>query len=618
MSGRMRMLLCAVLIALVVSQTDAASPPEGSGERLYARHCAACHDNAVTRAPPRDALARLSPRRILRTMDFGLMMSVAYALRRDERDAVAQFLGQGADDPPVPEAARCKSPDVGTPANASAAWTSWSPAADNTRYQDAGGAGLRADQLPQLRLKWAFGFPGDVIAFGAPTVHRGRLYVGSAGGTVYALDARTGCIHWAYEADGPVRTPPTVVEDGSSLRLLFTDQTGGVYALQARDGSLAWKTRVEAHEATRLSGAIVVHQGLAYVPAASWEETRSVDPAYPCCSFRGSVSALRVADGSVAWKTWLVDEPRKTGVSAAGSDLLGPSGVGVWSAPTIDAKRGLLYVATGDNYTHPATSMSDAIVALALDTGRIAWTQQTTPGDVFNATCPRGLTANCGPDHDFAASAMLVKTAGGREVLVAGQKSGVAYGLDPDAKGRLLWQQRVGQGGTAGGIQWGMASDGQLAYAAVADAVRTAGDPSSPQVGYAPFDPAKGGGLTAIDVLSGERRWFAAPAPCAPVRDGCSPAKPGAVTAIPGAVLSGSMDGHLRAFSSVDGRVLWDIDTGRSYDTVNGVPARGGSLDGAGPVVVDGWVYVNSGYPRLGGVPGNVLLAFGLDDSSRP
>jgi len=217
----------------------------------------------------------------------------------------------------------------------------------------------------------------------------------------------------------------------------------------------------------------------------------------------------------------------------------------------------------------------------------------------------------CGPDHDFAAPAMLVRTPGGREILVAGQKSGVAFGLDPDADGRLLWETRVGLGGTAGGIQWGMASDGRLVYAATADAVRTVGDPSSPQVGNATFDPVKGGGLTALDVLTGRKVWFAPAVPCQPVRDGCSPAQPGAVTAIPGAVLSGSMDGHLRAFSADDGRVLWDVDTRRPYTTINGVPAQGGSLDGAGPVVVDGMVYVNSGYPRLGGAPGNVLLAFG-------
>lgn len=609
----LRAALGGLLVAMVCQVAVAQAPT--AGERAYQRYCAACHDQQGSRTPPRAALERLSPKRILRTMDFGLMMSVAYPMSREERDAVAHFLGKGPDESAPPASALCRS-DQGLLANpAAAAWTSWSPAHDNTRFQPAAAAGLTAAQLPDLKLRWAFGFPGDVISFAAPTLLAGTMFVGSAGGMVQALDAKTGCIHWMYEASGPVRTPPTIAADGDRQLLLFTDQIGGVYAVDARTGREAWKMKVETHDATRLSGTIVVHGDVAYVPAASWEETRSVDPTYECCTFRGSVSAVRVRDGAVLWKTWLVDEPKKTGKSVAGTDQYGPSGAGVWSAPTVDAKRGLLYVATGDNYSHPATDTSDAIMALDLASGRIVWQRQTLAGDVFNAQCPRKAEKNCGPDFDFAAPVMLVRTASGREVLVAGQKSGVAFGLDPDQQGKILWETRVGIGGTAGGIQWGMASDGRLAFAATADPVRTVGDPSSPQIGNAIFDPVKGGGLTALDVLTGRKVWYAPSTPCLPDKVGCSPAQPGAVTAIPGAVFSGAMDGHLRAFSTEDGRLLWDVDTQRSYTTVNGVTAQGGSLDGAGPVVADGMVYVNSGYPRLGGVPGNVLLAYGLDNS---
>jgi polyvinyl alcohol dehydrogenase (cytochrome) len=603
-----------VMALALLGAAAIAQDADSSGAQIYSKHCAACHDQSGSRVPPREAIARLSPKRILRAMDFGLMMSVAYPLRRDEREAVAHFLGKGADDPGPQPSALCGADKAILSDKTRSSWSSWGPNANNARFQSAAAAGVSVAQLGQLKLKWAFGFPGDVIAFAAPTLMRGTLFVGSAGGTVQALDARTGCIHWTYEANGPVRTPPTIATEAGRSSLLFTDLIGGVYAIDAHDGKEIWKTRVEAHEATRLSGTIVVHRGVAFVPAASWEETRSVDAAYPCCTFRGSVTALRVATGAVIWKTWLVDQPVKTGVSAAGTDELGPSGVGVWSAPTIDAKRGLLYIGTGDNYTHPATSLSDAIVALELKTGRIVWTQQTLANDVFNALCPRGAQKNCGPDHDFAAPIILVRSADGRDILLAGQKSGVAFGLDPANRGKVLWQTRVGKGGTSGGIQWGMASDGRKVYAAVADPVRTQGDPSSPQVGNAPFDPVKGGGLTALDVRTGNKLWFAPSIPCATARVGCSPAQPGAVTVIAGAVFSGAMDGHLRAFSTADGHLLWDVDTQRSYDTVNGQPAQGGSLDGAGPVIVDGMLFVNSGYPRLGGAPGNVLLAFGLDN----
>jgi polyvinyl alcohol dehydrogenase (cytochrome) len=601
---------------VVAAGAQAADATALSGAQVYAQRCAACHDQVGTRTPPREALTRLSPQRILRTLDFGLMMSVAYPMRREERDAVANFLGKGREDVAPPASALCKK-DLPILAHGTASWSSWSPGPDNMRFQSAAGAGLSAAQVGGLKLKWSFGFPGDVIAFAAPTIVRGTLFVGSAGGAVHALDARTGCIHWSYQTDGPVRTPPTIVEDAGRRLLLLSDQIGGVYALDAMSGKPVWKVRVETHEATRLTGTIVTHDGLAFVPAASWEESRAVDPAYVCCTFRGSITAVRVHDGSVAWKTWMVDAPKKTGVSKAGTDQFGPSGVGVWSAPTIDARRGLLYVGTGNDYTHPATALSDAVVALDMRSGRVVWSQQLMAKDVFNAQCARGGATDCGPDNDFAAPIMLVRTSDGREILVAGQKSGVVFGLDAAARGKPLWQARVGIGSSSGGVQWGMASDDHNVYAAVADAARTAGDQGSLQIGNASFDPVKGGGLTALDVRTGAKVWFAPSTPCAPVREGCSPAQPGAVTAIPGAVFSGAMDGHIRAFSTADGKLLWDYNTQHAFDTVNGVAAQGGSLDGAGAVVVDGMVYVNSGYPRLGGAPGNVLLAFGLE-SSRP
>ena len=588
-----------------------------SGQAVYTKYCASCHDQVSPRIPSRDALTRMSPARILRTMDFGLMMSIAYPLRRDEREAVAAFLGTGTDAARLHDGALCPASRAIMSGTASRAWGSWAPSTANTRFQPADRTDLNAGNIGRLQLKWAYGFAGDVTAFAAPTVVNGTLFVGSASGAVQALDAQSGCLHWLYEAAGPVRTAMTVVNDGSRVVLVFSDQNGLVYAVDARTGSEVWKKRVEEHEATRLTGSIAVHDGLAFVPAASWEETRSIDPGYPCCTFRGSITAVRVRDGSVAWKTYLVDPPKKTGKTAAGTETLGPSGAGVWSTPTIDEARGVLYITTGDNYSHPATAMSDAIVALDLKRGSVVWSQQTTPNDVYNSSCgTRG--ANCpedaGPDFDYGSSAMLTRTNGGREILVAGQKSGVVYALDPANKGKILWQTRVGKGGTNGGVQWGMASDGRHVYAAVSDVVRIRQVSGPAPIGDAALDPAQGGGLTALALLDGAKVWFAAPRPCAPPRPGCSPAQPGALTAVPGAVLSGSMDGHIRAFAADDGALLWDFDTQRSYQTVNNVPANGGSLDGAGPVVVDNMVFVNSGYPRFGGAPGNVLLAFGVGD----
>jgi polyvinyl alcohol dehydrogenase (cytochrome) len=283
----------------------------------------------------------------------------------------------------------------------------------------------------------------------------------------------------------------------------------------------------------------------------------------------------------------------------------------------VDRKRKLLYVTTGDNFSAPATETSDAVMALALDTGRIVWRRQFTKGDVFVAGCGGAVRGpNCpeggnGPDFDFGSSAMLVRLPGGRELVVAGQKSGMVHALDPDRSGEVVWQARAGSGGSLGGVQWGTAADERHVYAAVSDAGLKRAPPGPAAAGYT-LDREKGGGLTAFRVEDGTKAWFAPPAACAAEAPRCSPAQPAALTAIEGVVFSGSLDGHLRAFAARDGKKLWDFDTVREYAAVNGVKARGGSLDGAGAVVAGGMLFVNSGYSRFGGMPGNVLLAFSV------
>jgi polyvinyl alcohol dehydrogenase (cytochrome) len=576
-----------------------------SGEAVYERRCAACHDSGREGTPPRDALKQLSVARILRTLDFGVMINIAYVLNRDEREAVAHFLGVDRPDAAVPAKAYCSDRTVAIGAAPDPTWNGWGPNLANTRYTTTGGITL--DQVGKLKLKWAYAFEGDVSAFGAPTVLGHTLFVGSAGGAVQALSTDTGCVRWVYQASGPVRSAPVAVPIGKTHALVFTDLTGWAYGVEAETGRQLWKKKPEEHESTRLTGTAAVYNGVVFIPAASWEETRASNPDYRCCTFRGSVTALRAKDGTQVWKTYTIRETPKQLQAADGFvGTWGPSGAGVWGSPTLDAKRGLLYVTTGDNFSSPATDMSDAVLALDLKTGRIVWFKQVTPGDVFSGACSGGKCP--GPDHDFGSSALIEKLPNGRDVVLAGQKSGVVYALDPDRKGEVLWQTRVGKGGTNGGVQWGMASDGQKVYAAVSDLVRKAPAGTIVQVGLPP-DPTEGGGLTALRIANGEKAWYAAPKPCE-ARSPCSPAQAAAVTAIPGVVFSGSVDGHLRAFSTEDGRILWDFDTARDYQAVNGVRGKGGSLDGAGPVVAGGMLFVNSGYARNGGISGNVLLAF--------
>jgi polyvinyl alcohol dehydrogenase (cytochrome) len=463
---------------------------------------------------------------------------------------------------------------------------------------------LTVADLPRLRLKWAFGFPDASSAWAPPTVSGGRVFVGSQNGTVYALSNSSGCVWWTFSAAGGVRTAVAVgASDPATGRtaLYFGDTAAQAYAIDADTGRQLWVRKVEEHPLARITGSPTLYQGRLYVPVSSYEESQGADARYACCTFRGSVVALDAATGAVAWKTYMIpEEPRPRGTSTAGVTLWGPSGSAIWSAPTVDPARGALYVATGNAYSGPAHPSSDAVVALDLSTGAIRWMRQATPGDVYLTGCRSG-NPNCpdrnGPDLDFGSPPMLARSAAGRDLLVIGQKSGIGFAMDPDKAGEIVWQYRAGQGGVLGGIEWGSAVDGERAYFAVSDML-------SPQPG----------GLHAVALATGERVWAAPPAAvkCAAGR-GCNAAQSAAVTAIPGAVFSGSNDGALRAYSTADGSVVWEFDTNREFQSVNGVAARGASMIGPGPAIAGGMIYVNSGYGAFGGRPGNVLLAFGVD-----
>jgi polyvinyl alcohol dehydrogenase (cytochrome) len=571
-----------------------------TGEEVYARRCSGCHDQTNPRIPPRDSLKRMPASRILKVLDFGVMMQVAYQMTREEREAVAKFLGTGAAETALPAEAFCKDRKVSINDKSKFIWNGWSPRGDNARFQTAEVAGLTIDQVKKLQLKWAFGYEGDVNAFALPAFFDGQIFVGSARGTIHALRAESGCVQWTFDANGPVRSAMIVVPNEKRHALLFGDQIGWYYALEAETGKLLWKRRIEEHDTARLTGAALVRNGVVYVPVASWEETRSSGADYLCCTFRGALVALRIRDGGQIWKSYMVPEPTVQGKTDSGKVKWGPSGASIWSTPVYDARRDLIYVTTGDNFSAPATSTSDALVAINPPDGKIVWASQTTPNDVS--------PSERGPDFDYGSPPLLIRTPEGRELILAGQKSGMVYAFDPDNKGAVVWQTRVGRGAANGGVQWGMSYDGQNLYAAVSDAAgKRSTDANGGPVRI--FDPAVGGGLTALKVSDGGKLWFAPPPDCG-TRPGCSPAQSAALTSIPGAVFSGTLGGLLRAYSTEDGKVLWEYDTVHDFQTVNGVKAKGGAIDGPGPMVIKGMVFVNSGYSRFGGLPGNVLLAF--------
>ena len=601
------------ILLLILTTLCASSVAEAqTGAEVYQKRCATCHEQGGERIPPRTALQAMPSARILRALDAGVMMAVGFTMNRSDRMAVASYLGT-TDTPAGPSAsAFCSDRTVRLPSKPKASWIGWSPGQHNARFQPADQAGLTIDQVRRLKLKWAFGFGGDSSAFAPPTVIDGQIFVGSAGGVVHAMRADSGCLQWTFQARGPVRSSIVVVPHGQQHALLFGDMTGWFYAVTAETGEPLWSVQVDTHDSTRLTAGPIAHDGVVYVPVSSWEETRAADLDYPCCTFRGSVVALRVRDGKQLWKAWMTGKPEARGKTERGTLRYGPSGVGVWSTPTLDIKRNLLYIGTGDNYTEPATNTSDAVVALDRATGRIVWTRQLTENDVYNGSCAAN-PAGCGPDFDFGQAPILHRSPDGRELLLIGQKSGIVWALDPTKKGAIVWQTRVGIGGLNGGVQWGMAADDRRVFATVSDVKRSPNtNPADPR--RAVLDPAVGGGLTALRITDGEKEWHVAAEPCAPGRPlGCSPSQPGAVTEIPGVVFTTSVDGYLRAHAADDGSLVWAFDTMRDFETVNGVAAHGGSIDGPGAVVVGGMVFISSGYLRNGGVPGNVLLAFSAE-----
>jgi polyvinyl alcohol dehydrogenase (cytochrome) len=574
------------------------------GGAVYLKYCAQCHDKGVGRAPQLLALSLLTPERVLAALTTGKMAEQGKALTPVEARAVAMFVtgGKAFGSDEAPKQGFCTEPAPAFDKPFSGPyWNGWGVDTANRRMQPAAMAGLRADQVPQLKLKWAFGFPGAGKAFAQPTVVGGRIFAGSDSGKVYSLDASTGCIYWMFKADGPVRSAISIGPVGTKWVAYFGDQRAQAYAVDAATGALLWKVRVEEHPAAMITGAPALYDGRLYVPDSSYEEVTGALPKYECCKFRGALTALDAATGKQLWKSYTIAEaPHPVRKNRQGTQLWGPSGAGVWSSPTIDPKKRAVYVTTGDAYSDPAPRTSDAFMAFDMDTGKLLWSRQLTEGDAYNLGCPTG--DNCpeakGPDFDFGCSPNLVDLPNGKRALVAGQKSGMVHAIDPDQQGEVLWQTRVGKGGPLGGVQWGNASDGQNVYVAVSDH-------------YATKNLSEAGGMFALKLETGERVWYT-PAPGCGDKSGCSPAQSAAVTVIPGVVFSGALDGHLRAYATADGRIVWDVDTAVEYQAVNGVKAKGGSLDGPGPVVVGGTVYVNSGYGMFGEIAGNVLLAFSV------
>jgi polyvinyl alcohol dehydrogenase (cytochrome) len=592
----------AALLMLLFAATAAAQRPSrrywAMGRDVFINHCAVCHhQNSGTRAPLPRVLRQMSQQEILQALRTGAMKAQGSELSRGEQEAVARFLSRRRTVLAQITTGFCTksaSPSL----NGYAGWNGWGNGPANMRFQPASPADLDRNQVKRLKLRWAFGFPaGSTVQ---PTVFAGRVLVGSSSGRVYSLNAQSGCIEWIFKASSGIRAAISA----DAQQAYVADGTADVYAIAMASGGLLWKTHIDPHPLARITGAPLLLNKRLYVPITSGEEGAAVNPYYACCTFRGGVVALDAQSGKEIWKAYTIPvAPRQTGKNAVGVATWGPSGAAVWSSPTADLRRHAIYVGTGNNYSGPPDTHSDAIIAFDMNTGRMLWSHQMTANDRWTIACRESNKANCPPnpgdDYDFGASPILMALPNGHSVLLTAQKSGMAYALDPDREGKTVWKVRIAKGGPEGGVEWGGAAGEGRAYFPVSDWRQSVSE--------------AGGGLVALSILSGNEIWHARPVrpDCTKIA-GCSAAEIAPTTLIPGVIFSGSMDGHLRAYDTRTGRVIWDFDTAREFTTTDGVAGHGGSLNKSGPTVAGGMLYVESG--NYVGMPGNVLLAFSVNE----
>jgi polyvinyl alcohol dehydrogenase (cytochrome) len=611
----------AALAIDVAAQSESQNPPAPTaqaspiasasgteiGNGIFEQKCVSCHQHPATgsRAPSFATMKLMTPEKIYEALTIGPMAVVVGNTMTDmEKRRVAEAVtgrligSTGAGDAKTMPNHCASNPPIADPASGPA-WNGWGADLGNTRFQAAKAAGLSADRVPQLKLKWAFGVPMGLSTYGQPTIVSGRVFMASDNGYVYSLDAQTGCVYWSFQARAAMRTAvsvgPITGAGHAKYAVYFGDQKANVYAIDAQTGKQIWTRLVDDHITARDPGAPTLAGGRLYVPVSTFEEFSASDPLYPCCTFQGSVVALDANTGKQLWKTYTIDEkPKPARKNSKGTQLWAPSGASVWNSPTFDRKLQKVYFGTGDGQTDPAPDTTDAVMALDARTGKRLWFHQATANDAFLGGCdedvpnrPENCPPHQGPDWDFGSSAMLRTLPHGQRLLVAGQKSGTVFAFDPDKSGQVVWTANVllpdqEPPSSFGEIVYGGAMDDRQVYFAL-----------------------RSGRMIALALDTGKQVWAVG-------LNGVTHSA--AVSGIPGAVFVGGWDGKIEALSTVDGHVLWQFDTARDFKTVNGVKAKGGAMGSAGATIAGGMVFVGSGYAVFSAdQAGNVLLAFSAE-----
>lgn len=584
-----------------------AADQNADGKALYFKHCANCHEGDTKgQAPSRNVLLIGSARSIYNALDSGRMASFGAALSEQEKVQVAEFV---AAKPLVnehyPEAAFC---DSKVSAKQSPLWwNGWGGNSSGDGFKNAELAKLSKTAVANLELAWAFALPGVTQMRTVPAIFGDSLIYAGQSSQVLSLNKNTGCIQWLVETEFPIRGGVIVSEASEQPRIAFTgDGRSNVYAINTRSGKLLWQTNVAQHQESSITAAPAIYQNTLFIALSSGEAIASADPNYPCCTSSGELVALDTTSGKIKWRYKTIkQQPKAVGKNRVGTSIYAPSGAPVWATPTVDAARETVYIGVGQNYTRPSTDTSDAIIAIDINTGQEKWRFQATKYDAWNIDCYNQNPANCptptGPDFDFGMAPIIHKTQS-HDWLLAGQKSGTVWVLNPE-NGSVVWHRQIAKGTARGGIHWGMSADANTLYAPVGDHGPIMFD-QFPKLDRAP-------GLYALDIETGNLRWQQPfPNDSCTNKTGCVAANSGATTSIEGVVFATGLDGFIRAYATQNGQLLWQFDSHKPFDTINGIEGAGGAIDSVRPIVADGMLYLNSGYGFAGQMPGNVLLAF--------
>ena len=615
----------AILLSLLLplsftsAQTRNSVAADHPGQQVFEQNCSSCHVSAANSSdnqtiPTIESLQTLSAAALEFAINEGVMYGQASTLSNEQKAMIVDFLAAEEDDSWL-AATMCDAGNRMIDLNQPTYLPGIGVDANSSRNMSVENAGLNTADMANLELAWALAFPGVGALRASPVMVGSTLFYSATGSRrVFALDANSGCAKWVFKSPTRLRSSLAYGSLGASgtNAVIFGDGEGFVYALNAETGEQIWSTDVRSHgRGVRLTGGMVLHENQVFVPVSASGVSQGGTATFECCTGHGEIVTLNATTGAINWVYHTMGEAEYTGeVNSIGVRLRGPSGAPIWSTPTVDAARGTLYVTTGENTSHPATNTSDAIIALNIETGAEKWAFQGMVHDVWNTACGgRSPGPNCPnqapstlADKDFGGSAILVNRAEG-DILLAGQKTGDLWALNPDT-GSLLWNQRIGSGTSLGGNHWGIASDGEKVFHPI-------NDPGTARGTYVPRP-----GMYTFFIGTGEPSWSHEVVPDCENRSerlrGCENRNGFSVTPllIDGALITAGIDGRLYIFDKDNGDILFEYDTVKEYDTVNGVPGLGGAIDAHGIAAGGGMLFINSGYGRVGGTPGNVLLAF--------